>query len=188
MAHPPLETFQIGWICALPIEAAAATEMLDESFGILDVQDPSDLNTYTLGRIGKHHIAIACLPGGQYGTTSATTVANNMVRTFSKSLRVGLMVGVGGGVPSAAHDIRLGDVVVSCYEGTSGGVLQYDMGKVGTNGEFHRTGSLNSPPRALLTVTNLMRAAELTDEYYYPGYLLKAISRTARTRKNFGRP
>ncbi|KAJ6103901.1 hypothetical protein N7486_004123 [Penicillium sp. IBT 16267x] len=131
MAQPPLETFQIGWICALPIEAAAAKVMLDERFGILDVQDPSDSNTYTLGRIGKHHIVIACLPGGQYGTTSAATVANNMVRTFSKSLRVGLMVGVGGGIPSAAHDIRLGDVVISCPEGTSGGVLQYDMGKVG---------------------------------------------------------
>ncbi|KAI3111620.1 hypothetical protein CBS147330_9916 [Penicillium roqueforti] len=188
MAHPPLERFQIGWICALAIEAAAAKEMLDESFGILDAQDPSDSNTYTLGRIGNHHVVIACLPGGQYGTTSATTVANNMVRTFSKSLRIGLMVGVGGGIPSAAHDIRLGDVVISFPEGTSGGVLQYDMGKVGTKGEFHRTGSLNSPPKALLTASNLMRAAELTDDPRYPEYLLKAIARTARTRKNFDRP
>ncbi|KAJ5186449.1 hypothetical protein N7449_011213 [Penicillium cf. viridicatum] len=188
MAHPPLERFQIGWICALAIEAAAAKEMLDESFGILDAQDPSDSNTYTLGRIGKHHVVIACLPGGQYGTTSATTVANNMVRTFSKSLRIGLMVGVGGGIPSAAHDIRLGDVVISFPEGTSGGVLQYDIGKVGTKGEFHRTGSLNSPPKALLTASNLMRAAELTDDPRYPEYLLKAIARTARTRKNFDRP
>ncbi|KAJ6102324.1 hypothetical protein N7486_004751 [Penicillium sp. IBT 16267x] len=188
MTHPPIETFQIGWICALPIEAAAAKEMLDESFGILDMQDPSDSNTYTLGRIGKHHVVIACLPGGQYGTTSATTVANNMVRTFSKSLRIGLMVGVGGGIPSAAHDIRLGDVVISCPEGTSSGVLQYDMGKIGTNGQFHRTGSLNSPPRALLTATNLMRAAELTDDPYYPKYLLKAIGRTPRTQKSFNRP
>ncbi|KOS36610.1 hypothetical protein ACN38_g12632 [Penicillium nordicum] len=188
MAHPPLERFQIGWICALAIEAAAAKEMLDESFGILDAQDPSDSNTYTLGRIGNHHVVIACLPGGQYGTTSATTVANNMVRTFSKSLRIGLMVGVGGGIPSAAHDIRLGDVVISFPEGTSGGVLQYDMGKVGTKGEFHRTGALNSPPKALLTASNLMRAAELTDDPRYPEYLLKAIARTVRTRKNFDRP
>jgi nucleoside phosphorylase len=188
MAYPPLERFQIGWICALAIEAAAAKEMLDESFGILDAQDPSDSNTYTLGRIGSHLVVIACLPGGQYGTTSATTVANNMVRTFSKSLRIGLMVGVGGGIPSDAHDIRLGDVVVSFPEGTSGGVLQYDMGKVGTNGEFHRTGSLNSPPKAVLTASNLMRAAELTDDPHYPAYLFKAIARTARTRKNFDRP
>lgn len=84
MACPPRDAFQIGWICALPIEAAAAKEMLDENFGILDAQDPADTNAYTLGRIGKHYVVIACLPGGQYGTTSATTVANHMLRTFFK--------------------------------------------------------------------------------------------------------
>ncbi|KAJ5617246.1 hypothetical protein N7537_002360 [Penicillium hordei] len=112
MACPPRDAFQIGWICALPTEAAAATQMLDAKFGILEEQDAADSNSYTLGRIGKHHVVIACLPGGQYGTTSATTVANNMLRTFSKSLRIGLMVGIRGGVPSA-HDIRLGDIVIS---------------------------------------------------------------------------
>ncbi|KAJ5642275.1 hypothetical protein N7490_006275 [Penicillium lividum] len=187
MPRPSQDAFQIGWICALPIEAAAATEMLDEKFGILEEQDAADSNTYTLGRIGKHYVVIACLPGGQYGTTSATTVATNMLRTFSKSLRIGLMVGVGGGIPSAAHDIRLGDIVISCPEGTCGGVIQYDMGKVIADGEFERTGSLNAPPRALLTAVGTMRAAGLTDDPRYPEYLHNAIGRTARTRKNFGR-
>lgn len=116
------------------------------------------------------------------------TVANNMVRTFSKSLRIGLIVGVGGGIPSDTRDIRLGNIVISFPEGTSGRVFQYDMGKVGTNGEFYRTGSLNSPPKTLLTVTNLIRAVELIDDPRYPKYLLKAIARTVRTRKNFDRP
>lgn len=80
--------------------------MLDENFGVHEEQDATDPNTYTLGRIGKHHIVIACLPAGQYGACAATTVANNMVRTFSASLRFGLMVGIGGGIPSADHDIR----------------------------------------------------------------------------------
>ncbi|KAB8068231.1 ankyrin repeat-containing domain protein [Aspergillus leporis] len=188
MPCPSRNEFQIGWICALPIEAAAAKEMLDENFGVLDEQDTTDSNIYTLGRIGKHHVVIACLPAGQYGNIAATTVANNMVRTFSKSLRVGLMVGVGGGIPSTAHDIRLGDIVISCPTGTCGGVLQYDMGKVGVDGTFSRTGSLNSPPRALLTAINAMRTAELTDEPCYPGYLQSAIRRTVRTRKTFARP
>ncbi|KAJ6101892.1 hypothetical protein N7486_004319 [Penicillium sp. IBT 16267x] len=188
MAYPPRDAFQIGWICALPIEAAAAAEMLDEHFGILEEQDAADSNTYTLGRIGKHYVVVACLPGGQYGTTSATTVANNMLRTFSKSLRIGLMVGIGGGIPSAAHDIRLGDVVISCPQGTCGGVIQYDMGKIIADGEFERTGSLNSPPRALLTAVGTMRAAGLRDDPRYPEYLQNAIGRTARTRKIFGRP
>lgn len=188
MAYPPRDAFQIGWICALPIEAAAAAEMLDEHFGILEEQDAADSNTYTLGRIGKHYVVIACLPGGQYGTTSATTVANNMLRTFSKSLRIGLMVGIGGGIPSAAHDIRLGDVVISCPQGTCGGVIQYDIGKIIADGEFERISSLNSPPRALLTAVGTIRAAMLRDDPRYPEFLQNAIGRTARTRKNFGRP
>ncbi|KAJ5547283.1 hypothetical protein N7494_004868 [Penicillium frequentans] len=188
MTHPPRDAFQIGWICALPIEAAVAAEMLDEYFGILEEQDAADSNTYTLGQIGKHYVVIACLPGGQYGTTSATTVANNMLRTFSKSLRIGLMVGIGVGIPSAAHDIRLGDIVISYPEGTCGGVIQYDMGKVIADGEFERTGSLNSPPRALLTAVGSMRAAALRDEPRYLEYIQNAIGRSARTRKNFSRP
>ncbi|KAL2825854.1 purine and uridine phosphorylase [Aspergillus pseudoustus] len=162
--------------------------MCGKKFGSPDSQDTADSNTYTLGRIGKHNIVIACLPAGQYGETPATTVANNMVRTFTGSLRVGLMVGVGGGIPSVAHDIRLGDVVVSCPKDTSGGVLQYDMGKVGVAGEFHRTGSLNSPPRSLLTALSSMMADEITNDPVFPKYLSNVISRTERTRRNFARP
>lgn len=187
MPPPALEEYQIGWICALPIEAAAAQEMFDESFGLLEEQDNADTNVYTLGRIGKHYIVIACL-GAPYGTTSATTVANHMMRTFSQSLRVGLMVGIGGGIPSATHDVRLGDIVISYPTGTCGGVLQHDMGKINENGKLTRTGSLNSPPRLLLAAVNQMRAAALRDDPLYPSYIQQAVQRTTRTRRNFGRP
>ncbi|KAJ9200806.1 hypothetical protein DTO164E3_3956 [Paecilomyces variotii] len=160
--------------------------MLDENWGFLQEQDSADTNSYTLGRIGMHNVAIACLP--QYGTTSAAIAANNMMRTFSKSLRIGLMVGVGGGIPSATHDIRLGDIVISYPEGTCGGILQHNMGKVEQSGEFRRTGSLASPPRSLLIAVSNMRGALLTDDPRYPGYINTAINRTARTQKNFSRP
>lgn len=111
--------------------------MLDENFRILEEQDSADINSYTLGRIGVHNVVISSLPKGQYGTTSATTVAINMMRTFCRSLRVGLMVGIRGGIPSAAHDIRLGDIVISCPKGTCGGVIQHDIGKVGDNGKLY---------------------------------------------------
>jgi hypothetical protein len=57
---------------------------------------------------------MACLPAGMYGTNSAATVANNMLRTFT-GIPFGLMVGIGGGIPNLNQgwDIRLGDVVVS---------------------------------------------------------------------------
>lgn len=186
-SSPPLETFQIGWICALPIEAAAAEEMLDEDFGTLDEQDNADTNIYTLGRIGKHHVVIACM-GGRYGTTSATMVANNMMRTFSKSLRVGLMVGIGGGIPTVTNDIRLGDIVISYPTDTCGGVLQHDMGRIGEDGKLTRTGSLNSPPRLLLAAADKMRTHVLTRDPSYPYYIEKVIQKNARTQRNFGRP
>lgn len=185
---PPREAFHIGWICALPIEAAAAQEMLDERFGRLDDQDMTDLNTYILGRIGKHNVVIACLPGGTYGTTSAATVAINMVQTFSNSLRIGLIIGTGGGLPSAAHDIRLGDIVISYPQGICGGVLQYDMGRAGVGSHFHQTASLNTPPTVLLKAVDMMRASELTDDLRYPEYMESAIKRTSRTHKTFARP
>jgi hypothetical protein len=73
---------------------------------------------------------MACLPAGMYGTNSAATVANNMLRTFT-GIRFGLMVGIGGGIPNLnkGWDIRLGDVVASQPDGTQGGVVQYDLGK-----------------------------------------------------------
>ncbi|OJJ89013.1 uncharacterized protein ASPGLDRAFT_188961 [Aspergillus glaucus CBS 516.65] len=151
------------------------------------LEHTTDPNTCTLGRIGKHNIVIACLPGGQYGTCAATIVANHMIRTFSKSLRIGLMVDVRG-ISSADHYIQLGDIVISCPADTCGSVIQYNIGKVNESGEFRRTGALDSPPRSLLTAVNTMRAAGLTDDPRYPEYLQNAIGRTPRTQKNFGRP
>jgi hypothetical protein len=66
------------------------------------------------------------------------------------SIRFGLMVGIGGGIPSKYHDVRLGDIVVSKPTGTFGGIVQYDLGKVLSNGDFQTTGHLNKPLLVLL--------------------------------------
>ncbi|KID83235.1 Pfs, NACHT and Ankyrin domain protein [Metarhizium guizhouense ARSEF 977] len=81
MTPPARDVYQIGWIYALSMEVAAAELTLDENFRILGEQDSTDTNSYTLGRVGRHYAVIAGLPGGQYGTTSATAVATNMMRT-----------------------------------------------------------------------------------------------------------
>ena len=151
-----LQYYTVGWICALPIELAAAVAMLDERHNPL-LQNPNDKNNYTLGRIGIHNVAIACLPSGVTGTTSAAIVANRISSSFP-SIRFGLMVGVGGGAPNAKNDIRLGDVVVSKPARTSGGVIQYDFGKTVQKGQFVRTGSLNRPPDVLLNAVNTLQA------------------------------
>jgi nucleoside phosphorylase len=108
--------YTVGWISALPLELAAAKTMLeDEHLPLSRSSVPeSDHNTYQLGEIGGHNVVMACLPSGVYGHTSAAVVAQQMLSTFP-SIRhgFGLMVGIGGGSPSAGVDIRLGDIVVS---------------------------------------------------------------------------
>jgi nucleoside phosphorylase len=153
------EDYTVGWICALPIAKAAALGMLDEHHE--NLLSPSwDTNNYSFGRFGDHNVVIACLPSGMTGTISAARVATRMLSTFT-GLELGLMVGTGGGVPSEAHDIRLGDVVVSKPTGTFGGVIQYDFGKTVQEGKFTRTGSLNKPPESLLNVAATLEAKHM---------------------------
>lgn len=151
------DDYTVGWVCALPKERTAATAMLDSRHA--DLSKPAnDPNKYTLGSIGKHNVVIACLPKGTIGTNSAATVATWMVSTFP-SVKFGLMVGIGGGVPPK---VRLGDVVVSTPMGQFPGVVQWDFGKAKADG-FERTGYLNSPPNVLLAaLTELETDNELT--------------------------
>jgi nucleoside phosphorylase len=173
------EDYTVGWVCALPIELAAAEEMLDEEHDTPEC-DAHDTNIYTCGRIGEHNVVIACLPEGQAGTNSAAAVAVQMKSTFS-STRFGLMVGIGGGVPSEEADIRLGDVVVSKPHEVHGGVVQYDYGKATSNG-FRRTGSLNSPPTILLNAVAKVRAKHMRGR----GRLLEHLSKLVKL-PGFGR-
>lgn len=151
--------YTIAWISALPTEMAVAEAMLDERYPDLPTPQNDD-NTYIFGRVNTHNIIIACLPAGVYGTTSAATIASQIRSTFP-SLRFGLMVGIGGGVPRAHADIRLGDVVVSKPTGHFGGVIQYDYGKALSDGRFERIGMLNKPPLVLLTATSRLQAAHM---------------------------
>jgi nucleoside phosphorylase len=157
--------YTVGWVCALSKEQTAAIAMLDERHASLR-KPLNDPNTYTLGSIGEHNVVIACLPKGQIGVSSAATVATQMISTFP-SIKFGLMVGIGGGIPPK---VRLGDVVVSTPVGGFPGVVQWDLGKAKEDG-FERTGSLDNPPRSLLTaLTRLETEYELTGSKI-PDYL-----------------
>jgi nucleoside phosphorylase len=164
-----IEDYTIGWVCALPIELAAAAEMLDEEHHDVP-QDRNDTNLYTLGRISEHNVVIACLPAGQTGTNSAATVAAQMKSKFV-SIRFGLMVGIGGGVPSAESDIRLGDIVISQPHMQHGGVVQYDFGKTGSSGNFTQTGFLNAPPTVLLNALSKLRSNHIRGRNSLSTYL-----------------
>ncbi|KAF7164517.1 hypothetical protein CNMCM6106_001035 [Aspergillus hiratsukae] len=159
---PRPDHYTVAWICALHIEMAAARAMLDEVHEALP-RHADDSNTYILGSIKQHNIVIACLPADQYGMNNAANVMTNIKRTFS-AIRVGLMVGIGGGVPSKA-DVRLGDVVI----GTR--VMQYDLGKVIGDGQFQRTAIPRIPHHLLGTAVSALRSKHELDPSRVPSIL-----------------
>ncbi|KAK3650355.1 hypothetical protein LTR56_006331 [Elasticomyces elasticus] len=156
MAPPtrPRGSYMVGIICALDVEKAAIDALLDEEHGgVAPVKN--DNNNYSFGRIGQHDVVIACLPAGVMGKASAATVANDMMRSFP--IKVGFMVGIGGGVPNDTKDVRLGDVVVSEPTGMHGGVVQWDFGKREKEG-FQRKYTLNKPPLPLLSAVSALKS------------------------------
>ncbi|KAF3930042.1 hypothetical protein ABW19_dt0202579 [Dactylella cylindrospora] len=186
MRHLENRDYTVGWICALPVETAAAIAMLDEEHGRPDRQDPHDKNNYILGRIGSHNVVIACLPDGVYGTISAAALIVQMQFSF-RSIRFGLMIGIGGGVPSFNHDIRLGDVVVSKPSGTSSGILQYDFGKA-VRGKLVLTGSLNKPPKALLAAIAILEAEHLIRGNKICRHLTNMLNSNPEMRRRYTYP
>ena len=127
--------------------------MLDKEHPDLPIPT-SDQNTYTLGSIGNHNIAIACLPQGDIGTNPAATVATRMTSTFPL-IRFWLMVGIAGGVPPK---VRLGDIVVSTPLYDHPGVLQWDLGIAQPEKCFRRIGVLNKAPDVLRTAVTKLEA------------------------------
>ncbi|KAI9671219.1 MAG: hypothetical protein M1817_003726 [Caeruleum heppii] len=180
------DQYTVGWICALDIELAAAQAMLDETHDSL-LQSSDDHNNYTLGRMASHNVVIGVLPSGEPGTTAAAYVAAHMLRTFRR-IRIGFMVGVGGGAPSPRRDIRLGDVVVSQPTGTSAGVIQYDFGKRLSEDRFMLTGQLNRPPDVLLTALTKLKAEHLREGSGLQRLLDEMVRRNPGMEAQYKRP
>ena len=185
MAKP--EDYTIGWICAIVTEYIAAQAFLDEEHEGPEYVSPNDNNDYTLGKIGKHNVVIAVLPGGEYGISSAAAVARDMLHSFP-NIRIGLLVGIGGGAPSLKHDIRLGDIVVSEPWDGIGGVFQYDFGKAIQGQGFHTTGFLNQPPTILRTAVNGIKAQYKRKGHELEGAVSKILDENPRLQREYKRP
>ncbi|GJC78096.1 hypothetical protein ColLi_00934 [Colletotrichum liriopes] len=187
MSDPDFYT--IGWICALVTEYVAAQVFLDEKHEPPESVAARDNNEYTLGRMGNHNVVIAVLPDGQYGLSSATAVARDMLHSF-KNIRVGLMVGIGGGAPTSDsdRDIRLGDIVVSSPSNGRGGVFQYDFGKTIQGREFQTTGFLNQPPEVLRAAVNGLKAEFEQEGNKLERAINSILEKKPRLRQKYGRP
>lgn len=174
--------YTVGWICALSTEYVAAQTFLDEKHARPRTVSRNDNNDYTLGKIGNHNIAIAVLPHGEYGISSASAVARDMLHSFS-NITIGLMVGIGGGAPSQKHDIRLGDIVVSAPGGGEGGVFQYDFGKTIQHQSVKTTGFLNKPPMVLMTAISGLQAQNEMEGHQIEAAIDNALEKYPRLRK-----
>ncbi|KAH7231101.1 nucleoside phosphorylase domain-containing protein [Fusarium tricinctum] len=152
--------YTIAIICALGFEMSAVRYMLDREHPRLPMKE-GDPNLYVLGELSGHNVVLATFPGNQ-GKGAAATVATNINRTFP-TIKWRLLVGIGGGVPSDRHDIRLGDIVISMPDGPYGGVVQYDLGK-DTEDDFQLKGFLWPPPSELRQAVQVMQSDHLTAE------------------------
>lgn len=118
--------FKIAIICALPLEASAVQALFDVCWNDVDYgKAPGDPNVYTTGRIGRHNVVLAHMPG--MGKGAAASVAASF-RCSYQGIQLALVVGICGGVPFVKEEgeekeIVLGDVVIS------EGVVQYDFGR-----------------------------------------------------------
>lgn len=183
--------YTVGWICALSLEFTAARSFLDKEHPKPASVADKDGNNYALGRIGSHNIVIAVLPHSEIGVVSAATVGRDMLHSFP-NVRIGLMVGIAGGVPSVKHDVRLGDVVVSGKGSEDeGDVLQHDFGKrlqTEDGNTFQYTGYLERAPRLLRAAVN-----GLATDYELEGHQLEdkveeVLGLRSRLRKRYARP
>ncbi|KAF3391820.1 hypothetical protein DPV78_010812 [Talaromyces pinophilus] len=179
--------YTVGWICALSTEYVAAQEFLDDEHEPPEFVSPNDTNNYILGRLGKHNVVIAVLPDGEYGTASAASVATNMLHSFP-NVRIGLMVGIGGGAPSHKHDIRLGDIVVSAPRDGEGGVFQYDFGKTIHKQAFRHTRFLNQPPTILRAAVTGIQAQHERKGHRLEEVIESILERNPRLRQKYRRP
>lgn len=181
------DSYTVGWICAITTEYVAAQAFLDEKHDRPQHVHSHDSNDYTLGGIGQHNIVIAVLPDGEYGTSSAAVVARDMLHSFP-NIRIGLMVGIGGGAPTRMHDIRLGDIVVSSPRDGKGGVFQYDFGKTIQDQSFRSTGFLDQPPTVLRTALSGLKAEYESDGHQLNEAIDSVLKKKPRLKRKYKRP
>ncbi|PTB53413.1 hypothetical protein M431DRAFT_556676, partial [Trichoderma harzianum CBS 226.95] len=184
MSNP--KDYTVGWLCAISTELVAARAFLDEEHAPPNAVSSRDSNIYTLGKMGQHNVVIAALPDGGYGISAAASVARDMLSSFP-NVRVGLMVGIGGGVPTR-HDIRLGDVVVSTPQDEHGGIFQYDFGKTIQAQEFQDKKFLDQPPTLLRSAVCDLKARYQSDGHQIQETIKSILAKKPKLRKNYQRP
>ncbi|KAL4751787.1 hypothetical protein BDW72DRAFT_87476 [Aspergillus terricola var. indicus] len=117
ISRPRRDEFEIAVFTVLKAERDAIEAALDEEYecdGFAYSRAPSDINTYTVGRLGYHHVVLVYLPSmGSIGSAAAAAT----IKTTFPGIKLALVVGVCGVNPYLADDgggeVILGDVLIS---------------------------------------------------------------------------
>jgi nucleoside phosphorylase len=182
--------YTVGWICGTLTAQAAAEILLDKEHENLDPEylDPASAgNTfpYALGQMSGHNVVIAHNMDGKYGLGSVTAFAMCMIKSFP-NIKLWLSVGIGGGAPTAEHDIRLGDIVVSDFYGEISGVYQHDRSKTIQVQRTQRLGALHEPPTVVRAAVNDLKSVYARNGHQIEANITAALGR--RLRSIYGRP
>ncbi len=171
------DDYAFAWICALPIEVAAAKATLDRVHDNLPPdRNSDDNNNYILGSLQGHNVVVAYPNSGVWGKTSVADVAKQLHASYT-SVRFNLLVGIAGGVPDTMEDIRLGDVVVSKSTAGWPGVVQYDLNGERMEDQFVRGRALDQPTPLLLTAMGKAETAAIFDESKIPLYISEIVQK-----------
>ncbi|KAJ5753069.1 Disease resistance protein [Penicillium odoratum] len=111
------------------------------------------------------------------------------MRMTFPNIKYGLLVGIGGGVPTTTEHgmIRLGHVVVSEPTGVHSGAIQHDHGKA-KSGHFERKGFLAPPPTALLNAAREVAVRRQRMDYDPIWKNMERIQTSRRALRRFKSP
>ena len=111
------EHIDVAILCAKKCESDAVEAMFEEELSSSDHGKlPGDQNVYSFGKIGTHRVALGYLH--DMGIGNAASAASSFKSSFP-NIRLGLVVGICGGVPTInvcddPHtEVLLGDVMIS---------------------------------------------------------------------------
>ncbi|UKZ85203.1 uncharacterized protein TrAFT101_001071 [Trichoderma asperellum] len=162
----PPDGFEIALLCALQIESDAVEALFDEYYedNFSYEKAAGDPNAYTIGKMAGHNVVLAFMSG--MGKVNSANAAAGVCASFP-NIKLGIVVGVCGGVPDGAgceKEVLLGDVIIS------NAVIQYDFGRQNDNRSVrrdtlqHNLGRPNPEIRAFLKKLDGLRGRRMLKE------------------------
>ncbi|KAI0154259.1 nucleoside phosphorylase domain-containing protein [Xylariaceae sp. FL1272] len=155
--------YTVAWICPAPtVELLPARLMLDDEHSTPLYDTNYDDNVYIFGAMAGHNLVIATCPKGMTGNVNAGRLAGPLFKSFP-SIRMALLVGIGGGVPraipsaSSTDDVHVGDVVVGAPGDGKPACIYYESGRAHSDGRFELLGTIDRPDRILLNALEILQ-------------------------------